>query len=279
VDPKAEARRRTQEQQVEWTGAKYADGPTAQVQTWVNAPPEAVWPIVADVESMPAMSAELQSVTWCEGVTGPAVGSRFVGVNRHDALGEWSTTSYVIECEPPVSFAWAVSDPVDPSATWRFTLRPADGGTELTQWMRMGPARSGLSLAIDAMPDKEEKIVFVRLREFEYAMTATLAAIKQRAEAVNTEAPSAEPANTEAPSAEPVNTEAPSAEPVNTEAPSAEPSNTEAPSAEPSNTEAPSAEPSNAEVANAELPNADAARATGPAGASGPADEAGPADQ
>ena len=29
----------------------------------------------------------------------------------------------------------------------------------------MGPARSGLSHAIDRMPDKEQKIVFVRLRE------------------------------------------------------------------------------------------------------------------
>ena len=29
----------------------------------------------------------------------------------------------------------------------------------------MGPARSGLSIAIDAMPEKEQKIVFVRLRE------------------------------------------------------------------------------------------------------------------
>jgi hypothetical protein len=182
---------------MQWTGARYADGPTAQVQTWVNAPREAVWAIVADVESMPAMSSELQSVSWCEGVTGPAVGSRFVGVNRHDALGEWSSISYVIECEPPATFAWAVSDPADPSATWRFTLRPADGGTELTQWMRIGPGRSGLSLAIDAMPDKEEKIVFVRLREFEHAMTATLAAIKQRAEAANAGAPNAGAPNAE----------------------------------------------------------------------------------
>jgi hypothetical protein len=44
--------------------------------------------------------------------------------------------------------------------------------------MRMGPGRSGLSLAIDAMPDKEEKIVFVRMREFEHSMTRTVAAIK-----------------------------------------------------------------------------------------------------
>jgi uncharacterized protein YndB with AHSA1/START domain len=171
---------------MEWTGAKYADGPTVQVKTWIDAPPQAVWEIVTDVEAMPQLSSEVQSVTWLKDAAGPAVGSRFVGVNRHEAMGEWSTTSYVTECEPPVTFAWAVSDPDSPSATWRFTLHPAEGGTELTQWMRIGPARSGLSLAIDAMPEKEDKIVFMRLREFERAMTATLAAIKQRAEAAVT---------------------------------------------------------------------------------------------
>ena len=36
----------------------------------------------------------------------------------------------------------------------------------------MGPGRSGLSFAIDRMPEKEQKIVFVRMREFETKMTA-----------------------------------------------------------------------------------------------------------
>jgi hypothetical protein len=66
---------------------------------------------------------------------------------------------------------------------WRFTLRPEGTGTVLEQWTQMGPARSGLSFAIDAMPDKEQKIVFVRLREFESGFKANLAAIKERAEA------------------------------------------------------------------------------------------------
>jgi hypothetical protein len=48
--------------------------------------------------------------------------------------------------------------------------------------MQMGPGRSGLSYAIDRMPDKEQKIVFVRLRELEGSMGATLAEIKRLAE-------------------------------------------------------------------------------------------------
>ena len=167
---------------MEWTGARYADNPTVQVRTWIDAAPERVWAVVSDVQLMPQMSAELQVVTWCDGATGPALGVRFVGASKHEALGEWSTQSQIVEYDPPRVFGWAVQDPENPTALWRFTLEPRDGGTELTQWMQMGPARSGLSLAIDRMPDKEQKIVFVRMREFENAITGTLAQIKQRVE-------------------------------------------------------------------------------------------------
>jgi uncharacterized membrane protein len=167
---------------MEWTGARYADKPTVEVSTWIDAPPERVWAVVADVEAMPSMSDELESVEWLDGATGPAVGVRFVGRSKHEALGEWATTSHVIECDPPRVLAWAVVDPTNPSAIWRFRLESKDGGTELSQWMQMGPGRSGLSLAIDRMPEKEQKIVFVRMREFERNITCTLEHIKKLAE-------------------------------------------------------------------------------------------------
>ncbi|MFF7981181.1 SRPBCC family protein [Streptomyces sp. NPDC007901] len=168
---------------MEWTGACYADRPTVEVRTWIDAPPATVWALVSDIELMPDMSEELRSVAWLDGAAGPAVGARFVGRSEHEAFGTWETTSQVIEYVPETVLAWAVQDPAEPSAVWRFRLRPRDGGTELAQWMQLGPGRSGLSVAIDRMPEKEQKIVFVRLREFERSITATLAQIKQRAEA------------------------------------------------------------------------------------------------
>lgn len=168
---------------MEWTGARYADQPTVEVATWIDAPPGRVWQLVSDVTLMPEMSGELLSARWADGSTGPAVGARFVGRSRHEEFGEWETTSTVVACDPGRLFAWAVGDPAEPGALWRFGLRAGDGGTDLSQWMRMGPGRSGLSVAIDAMPGKEQKIVFVRLREFERGMTATLEHIKRRAEA------------------------------------------------------------------------------------------------
>ena len=153
-----------------------------QVQTWIGALPGRVWELVSDIELMPTMSQELQSVEWLDGASEPAVGAKFIGRSKHESLGEWATTSHVIECEPERVFAWAVEDPANPTAIWRFRLEPKNGGTELSEWMQMGPARSGLSFAIDRMPEKEQKIVFVRMREFEQNMAATLAHIKKLAE-------------------------------------------------------------------------------------------------
>ncbi|MFD6924963.1 SRPBCC family protein [Streptomyces sp. NPDC059944] len=167
---------------MEWTGARYADQPTVEVRTRIDAPPPRVWELVSDIGLMSELSAELQSVRWLDDATAPSVGARFVGRSRHESLGEWETTSYVVRCDPYRTFAWAVEDPEHPSSLWRFSLEEKDGGTELTQWMRMGPGRSGLCHAIDRMPDKEQKIVFVRLREFERSMRRTVEAIRERAE-------------------------------------------------------------------------------------------------
>ncbi|OSC42063.1 SRPBCC family protein [Mycobacterium decipiens] len=167
---------------MEWTGARYADMPTVEASTWIDADPGKVWSLVSDIALMPTLSNELQAVEWVAGAGGPRVGARFVGHNAHDAFGQWSTTSQIVVCDESREFAWAVGDPQYPSATWRFRLTPRGGGTTLTYWTQLGPGRSGLSAAIDAMPDKEQKIVFVRLREFETAIDRTLAAIKRLAE-------------------------------------------------------------------------------------------------
>ena len=166
---------------MEWTGQVYADHPTVAVDTFIDAPPERVWLLVSDIFLMAELSAELQQVSWLDGVTGPASGHRFKGRSAHPAMGSWETISTITECEQPRRFAWAVGDP--PAATWRFTLRPEGSGTVLEQWAQLGPARSGLSPAIDAMPEAEQRIVFVRLREWETGIKGNLAAIKARAEA------------------------------------------------------------------------------------------------
>jgi uncharacterized protein YndB with AHSA1/START domain len=161
---------------------RYSDGPTVEHSVYIDAPPERVWPLVIDPAVVTEVSPELRGIEWLDGATGPAVGNRFRGRNYHQAMGEWETTNTVVACTEPVEFAWAVSDVDNPSSTWRFTLRPDGAGTTLRQWMRMGPARSGLNFAIDRWPEKEERIVARRQQELRSAMELNLAEFKRRSE-------------------------------------------------------------------------------------------------
>lgn len=159
---------------------RYADGPSVEVEVMIDAPVERVWQLVCDVNLPGGFSAEFKGASWID--DGPALGARFVGRNEHPALGAWETTSWVTRYEPGRAFVWAVSDPDNPSATWWYTLDEVGGRVRLCQGGRMGPAPSGLTIAITAMPDKEERIVARRLGEWERSMQATIEGIKALAE-------------------------------------------------------------------------------------------------
>lgn len=165
---------------------RFAEVPTMEVEVHVEATPEQVWPVVADIATPTQFSAELQETVWLDGVATAATGARFRGRNQHPARGEWETTSTVVECDPGRTFAWAVGDPDRPSALWRFELEPdAAGGTRLRQWAQMGPGPSGVTMIIEQMPDKEEAIIERRLGEWRQNMLATLEGIKGLAEAAH----------------------------------------------------------------------------------------------
>jgi uncharacterized protein YndB with AHSA1/START domain len=159
---------------------KYDDGPTAQAEVLIDAPLERVWALVTDIDLPARFSNELQGAEWVD--DGPRVGARFVGHSWHRAMGHWDTTCIVDRYEPMRAFGWCVTDVDNPSSSWWFELEPGADGVRLRQGMRMGPAPSGLNIAIEAMPEKEERIVARRLEEHAANMQATLEGVKQLAE-------------------------------------------------------------------------------------------------
>jgi hypothetical protein len=161
---------------------RFADGPTTSAEVLIDATPEQVWAVVSDIMVPASFSTELVAVEWLDGATAACEGARFLGRSYHEAVGEWETTSVVTACEEGRLLEWAVGDPADAGATWRFTITESAEGTLLTQWMRLGPGRSGLSRALDAMPDKESKIIANRLREHRANMERTLNGMKALAE-------------------------------------------------------------------------------------------------
>jgi hypothetical protein len=157
---------------------RYRDYPTMECSIRVAASPEAAWALVTDITLPARFSPELQSVEWLDGATGVAVGNRFRGHNKHRARGEWTTESLVSEVEAGRRWVWQVCNwDGEVSASWGFEVEPGKDATTIRQWGKMGPAPSGLQGAIDAMPEKEGRIIAQRLEEWQAGMTANLAGI------------------------------------------------------------------------------------------------------
>jgi uncharacterized protein YndB with AHSA1/START domain len=163
-----------------------SDLPCVEVSLTVAAPPERVWSLVSDVTRVGEWGGECVAAHWeqeqWEQSAGPEVGARFRGTQlRGDRT--WETTSVVTEAEPGVSFGWAVEDPANAAATWRYELGPdGSGGTVLRYRAVMGPGPSGLTAVIAKKPELEERFIAERLKEHERNMMATLEAIKRVAE-------------------------------------------------------------------------------------------------
>lgn len=156
-----------------------ADGPTIEVSRVIDATAAQLWPLVTDIGLPARFSEEFQEAEWIDGATGAAPGARFEGTNENKYIGRWQVTCTVVEYEPERVFTWAVGDTDAPSASWRFSLEPVDGGTRLSQWVRLGPGPSGLTGAIERKPDREHDIIAGRLAALRANMQANLDGIAE----------------------------------------------------------------------------------------------------
>jgi hypothetical protein len=150
------------------------------VDVAIDASPEVVWPLLCDIDLPARFSEEFQRAEWID--PGPALGATFRGYNRHEVVGEWNVVCTVTGLESERVFEWTVGDIESKAARWRFDLRPAGEGSVLTFRAEMGPGPSGLTPAIQRMPDREEDIVARRLGEWTANMQRTVEGIKELAE-------------------------------------------------------------------------------------------------
>ncbi|WP_313674683.1 SRPBCC family protein [Mycolicibacterium sp.] len=159
---------------------RYRDQPTVEAVQRLSCDPQTAWRYVTDITLPARVSTELAGVEWLDGAEQVAVGARFKGRNRHQALGEWETVCEIVELEPERRWVWNVITPAGVGATWGFEVEPSSAGCVVRQWARMGPAPSGLTFAINAQPDKEARIVERRLAEWLQNMQANLAYIAEQ---------------------------------------------------------------------------------------------------
>lgn len=153
---------------------RLADGPGTVVETDIKAPVERVWALVTDIDLPSRFSSEFLGASWVGGATGPALGASFEGRNRHRAIGEWTVPCFVDVYEEGRAFGWCTSDPANPGARWRFELEPIAGAVRVRFRVLLGPGPSGITSAIESMPDKEPRILARRVDEHRANMTRVL---------------------------------------------------------------------------------------------------------
>ena len=161
-----------------------AEGPGVTVEVDVNAPPERVWSFVTDISVAAQFSEEFQGAVWAESFDEPALGAQFIGTNQHPKIGEWQTTSTITELVENERFGWAVGTDEDTAAArWRWEIDELHGHRcRLRHTVRLGPGPSGLTPAIEAMPDKEALIITRRQEEHLANMQRCVNGIKALAE-------------------------------------------------------------------------------------------------
>src|SRR6202790_5090007 len=81
-------------------------------QTVINASPDHIYDMVANLERMGEWSPECQHVMWEGGATGPAEGAKFVGHNRGGPkkLIRWSRHGRVLVADPGREFTFVTEE-------------------------------------------------------------------------------------------------------------------------------------------------------------------------
>ena len=153
-------------------------GEGASVRLRVAASPEAVYDLITDVNRMGEWSPECVSCEWLDGATGPVVGARFRGKNRH-GRARWSNRPRVVVAERGRAFAFVSPDPLGRDMTrWTYELQSIANETEIVEsfeLLRDLPRYLQLS-------DRYLMGVRDRRADLERAMAQTLRAIKSAVE-------------------------------------------------------------------------------------------------
>jgi uncharacterized protein YndB with AHSA1/START domain len=125
--------------------------PSASATIAIAAPPSAVYELISDVPALPTWATETTRVRWLGKATGPAVGARFLGINRN-GLFRWFSVCEVVAAVPGEVFSWEVLGNI---ARWEYRIEETAEGCTVTEstwdlrgWFMtrvVGPALTGVA--------------------------------------------------------------------------------------------------------------------------------------
>jgi hypothetical protein len=103
------------------------------VERYIEASPEALYDIVADVTRTPELSPEIVACEWLDGATGPAVGVRFRATNHVGRGPDWHNTPVVTVAERGRLFAFSRTEKGAGTVAWTYDFTAQGTGTLVTE--------------------------------------------------------------------------------------------------------------------------------------------------
>lgn len=110
---------------------------TDEVTIHIEAPPAAVYALVADVTRMVEFSPEILAVEWLDGATEAQVGARFKARNKVSKGPAWFNKPVVTVVDPDREFAFERTEPFAGTVEWRYRFEPEGTGTRFTESYRV----------------------------------------------------------------------------------------------------------------------------------------------
>ncbi|MEA3054581.1 MAG: hypothetical protein QOD30_13 [Actinomycetota bacterium] len=150
---------------------------TETVERYVDASPEALYDVIADVTRTPERTPDIVRCEWIDAATGPAVGERFKAINKQGRGPNWSNKPVVTVADRGREFSFTRTEPFAGTILWRHVFVPEGTGTRVIEsyevvtpitwfgWFIIGTLyglkdrRSGLRASMSASLDRLAELV------------------------------------------------------------------------------------------------------------------------
>ena len=110
---------------------------TDAVDRYIEASPEALFDLVADIERTPEITPDIVKVEWLDGAAHAEVGARFKATNKQGRGPNWSNKPVITVLEPGREIAWERTEAIGGTLEWRYRFEPEGTGTRVTESYRV----------------------------------------------------------------------------------------------------------------------------------------------
>ncbi|GAA3353871.1 MULTISPECIES: SRPBCC family protein [Saccharopolyspora] len=143
-----------------------------EVSLRIEAAPEKVWDLLADITRMPEWSPDLWRCSWRGKVREPVAGARFIGFNKTG----FPTPNVIESAERGREFSFRTTAH---DTVWRYLLTPDGDGTVVTEQRDTSKSKKFVVNTLNRLAGGEEKLA----ASFRGGMEKTLQRLKATAEA------------------------------------------------------------------------------------------------